>query len=90
MSKRNVSVVDSIVDLLPQLSPEKQADVLLNLIGYVFPKKKAIDHEINLSESSCKTCSSYDDRSEEEIKESLRQLREINDILDKEEEKGIG
>lgn len=29
--------------LLPELPPEKQADVLLELMQYVFPKRKAIE-----------------------------------------------
>ena len=32
-----------LVEILPKLHPDKQADVLLELMGYLFPKRKAID-----------------------------------------------
>lgn len=31
------------MELLPSLSPEKQADVLVDLMSYVYPKRKAIE-----------------------------------------------
>lgn len=32
-----------LVELLPNLTPEKQADVLLKLMEFIYPKRKAID-----------------------------------------------
>jgi hypothetical protein len=32
-----------LVALLPELSPERQADVLLELMQYLYPKRKAIE-----------------------------------------------
>lgn len=33
-----------LAELLPQLEPGKQADVLLDLMGYLYPKRKSIEH----------------------------------------------
>lgn len=37
------SVPEKIIELMPQLAPEKQADILMNLMGYLYPKRKAIE-----------------------------------------------
>ncbi len=37
-------VPQRIVDLLPELKPEKQADILVELMKYLFPTRKAIEH----------------------------------------------
>lgn len=39
----NLDVPERIVELLPKLSPEKQAEVLLELMSYLYPKRKAIE-----------------------------------------------
>ncbi|MBY0554222.1 hypothetical protein K2P97_06815 [bacterium] len=36
-------VTQKLTELLPQLQPEKQADVLLELMSYIFPKRKALE-----------------------------------------------
>lgn len=36
-------VTQRLTELLPQLQPEKQADVLLELMSYIFPKRKALE-----------------------------------------------
>lgn len=36
-------VTQKLTELLPQLNPEKQADVLLELMSYLFPKRKALE-----------------------------------------------
>lgn len=35
--------VKEIGVLLPQLAPEKRVDVMLNLLGYLYPKRKAVE-----------------------------------------------
>lgn len=41
LEKLDCDVPQRLVTLLPQLSPDRQADVLLELLQYVFPKRKA-------------------------------------------------
>ena len=36
-------VTEKLTELLPQLDPDKQADVLLELMSYLFPKRKALE-----------------------------------------------
>lgn len=36
-------VTQKLTEILPQLQPEKQADVLLELMSYIFPKRKALE-----------------------------------------------
>lgn len=43
LEQNNIDIVNEIAALLPQLGPEKKADVLLNLMSYIFPKRKAIE-----------------------------------------------
>lgn len=38
-----LNIPEKLMELLPQLSAEKQADVLLNLMSYVYPKRKALE-----------------------------------------------
>ncbi len=38
-----LDVPSRIAALLPSLDPEKQADVLLELISYIYPKRKALE-----------------------------------------------
>jgi hypothetical protein len=39
----NCDVPQKITELLPAMPPEKQADVLLELMTYLFPKRKALE-----------------------------------------------
>ncbi len=43
LESNKIDIIAEIANLLPQLGPEKKADVLLNLMSYVFPKRKAIE-----------------------------------------------
>ena len=36
-------VPQRIINLLPELTPEKRADVLLSLMNFLYPKKKAME-----------------------------------------------
>ena len=38
-----LNVPDALTTLLPNLAPEKQADILMGLLGYLYPKRKAIE-----------------------------------------------
>jgi len=42
----NFDIPSKIYELLPKLSSEKQVDVLLKLMEFVYPKVKAIEPEI--------------------------------------------
>ena len=39
----NFSVLERLVELVPKLSIEKQADILLSLMSYLYPKRKAFE-----------------------------------------------
>jgi hypothetical protein len=39
-----VDVPQKLAELLPFLEPDKQADVLLELLNYIYPKRKALEH----------------------------------------------
>ncbi|MGE4106485.1 MAG: hypothetical protein AB7F66_04670 [Bacteriovoracia bacterium] len=41
-----VEPVSRICDLLPQLSPKEQANLLVQLLGYIYPKRKAIEFDV--------------------------------------------
>lgn len=44
LERHGVNVPEKLAELLPILSPETQADVLLNLLQYLYPKRKASEH----------------------------------------------
>lgn len=42
------NIPEKLVEILPQLTIEKQADVLINLMSYIYPKRKAVE-QMNLN-----------------------------------------
>jgi hypothetical protein len=43
----NIDLPTKILELLPTLLPEKQVDVLLHLMPYVYPKRKAVELDVH-------------------------------------------
>lgn len=43
LAKHGLDVVGKIAQVLPTLPTEKQADVLIDLLGYLYPKRRAIE-----------------------------------------------
>ncbi|MFZ3229840.1 MAG: hypothetical protein WA160_06520 [Pseudobdellovibrio sp.] len=43
LEKHNFDVVDQLMQILPQLSTDKKVNVLLELMSYLFPKRKAVE-----------------------------------------------
>ncbi len=41
----NVEPVRDLMALMPELNPKEKADVLRDLIGYIYPKRKAVEFE---------------------------------------------
>lgn len=39
----NVNIAEKLLKLLPKLRPEKQADVLLKIMEYLYPKRKSVE-----------------------------------------------
>lgn len=56
----NLDVPRRLGELLPELDPAKQADVLLELMSYIYPKRKAIEH-LGLPESTVRIESRRED-----------------------------
>lgn len=48
LAKHNIDVVEQIAQVLPELSTDRRADVLLNLMAYLFPKRKAVEMTSNI------------------------------------------
>ena len=43
LEAQGVDPVGRLCEILPQLSPKDQSHVLLELLGYLFPKRKAVE-----------------------------------------------
>lgn len=43
LEELNFGVLARLVELMPKLSIEKQADILLSLMSYLYPKRKAFE-----------------------------------------------
>lgn len=50
LSAVGLNVPERLFQLLPELSIEKQADVLLSLMVYLYPKRKAVEMTTPISE----------------------------------------
>ncbi|MFV8248092.1 hypothetical protein [Bdellovibrio bacteriovorus] len=48
LDAKDFCIPEKLMELLPSLSPEKQADILVDLMSYVYPKRKAIE-QLNLN-----------------------------------------
>ena len=53
LDNKNFNILDQLIDILPALSPDRRAQVLLQLLSYQYPKRKPIeDMETKNSEST--------------------------------------
>lgn len=46
LAAANVEPVKAIMELLPHLEPKQQVDVHLELMGYLYPKRKAVEFNV--------------------------------------------
>nr|BFD58107.1 hypothetical protein CKG001_02140 [Bdellovibrio sp. CKG001] len=42
-ASNNFNVPEQLISLLPKLSPDKQATILLSLMDYIYPKRKSVE-----------------------------------------------
>ncbi len=71
LEAKKIDPVSGLSTLLPILEPEKQADVYLKLMEYLYPKRKAIEM-------------SLDEQTQEAFKPSFEQMKELVRIARKE------
>jgi len=64
-----------IIALLPQLSPDRQMDVYLELMQYIYPKRKAVAFELEQSSHS------IDDFTSEEREAEIDRLLKIRELI---------
>lgn len=43
LEKCGIDVVAKLAELLPRLPAEKQADILMNFLSYLYPKRKSVE-----------------------------------------------
>lgn len=48
LNEMDVDPVRAIMELLPALEPKEQVDVYRDLMTYLYPKRKAIEHNHNI------------------------------------------
>ncbi len=46
LESQSIDVASKIFEIFPMLAPEKQVDVLLNLLPYLYPKRKPIEMDV--------------------------------------------
>lgn len=46
LANHNFDIVEKLLELMPKLKEEKQAEILLGLMNYVYPKKKSMEISI--------------------------------------------
>jgi hypothetical protein len=47
IEETGLNVPKRIIELLPELTPTQEVQALLELMNYLFPKRKAIEHTFN-------------------------------------------
>lgn len=68
---KGIDIPLKLLELIPQLTPEKQADILLNLLPYLYPKFRAtensqLDDELSLEENKNNVDIDISDMTDEE------------------------
>lgn len=43
LDANGLSIIDHLTKILPKLKPDKQADVCLALMGFIYPKRKQVE-----------------------------------------------
>lgn len=71
----NFDVPTKIMELLPSLSEEKQVDVLINLLRYLYPSRRAIDQTAALTLTAVST--THENLNEEQMKAIIKEGLEI-------------
>jgi hypothetical protein len=69
----DLDVPRRLVELLPSLTPEKQADLLMRLMDFLYPKRKAIEQSIALDAHR----ENLSILSDEEIRSEINKLIEL-------------
>jgi carbamoylphosphate synthase large subunit len=46
LEAHGVDVVGQLAELLPKLTDDRRTDVLLDLMGYLYPKRKAVEQQV--------------------------------------------
>lgn len=71
----DLSIPDKIAELLPTLEPQKQADILIRLMEYLYPKRKPDQEIVVVEESLCQRCVDTEENTKamttEEIQENF-------------------
>jgi hypothetical protein len=49
-SEKGLMVPERLCELLPELEPKDQAKVLTELMQYLYPKRKAVEHSFNAAD----------------------------------------
>jgi hypothetical protein len=48
LTRLGVDVPTRILEMLPQLEPDKQIDVLMGFMAYLYPKRKAVEQQVQM------------------------------------------
>lgn len=80
LEAHGLNIIAELSTLMPQLPADKKADVLLNLMGYLFPKRKAVEL-VSASEVTV-ISPPVPELTDEEAEEKLRKLVKTLQILD--------
>lgn len=73
LNRYGVDVVAQLTALLPQLDTDKRANVLLNLMDFLYPKRKAVEQRIEVRPKS----EEAKELSDEELKKEMARLTRL-------------
>ena len=81
LKKNKIDIIEQIGQLLPQLSVDRRADILLNLMSYQFPKRKAL--EVSSEISANVQIENEPSLTEEEIAQKIKEVQAESKIIAK-------
>ena len=83
MEEAGVNPFLRLMETLPELKPSQQAKVCLDLMAYVYPKRKAVD--MSLKEvMTCTKCESVEALTSDERRTRIKQLMKFSKETDDE------
>lgn len=83
LARHGLDVVGKIAEILPSLPAEKQADVLIDMMSYLFPKRRAVEQTVEVQASGPE--SNFSEMSKKDYYRELARLERISGKLSRDQ-----
>jgi hypothetical protein len=73
LESHGLDVIARLAEILPDLAPEKRVDVLVDLMGYLYPKRKAVEQQI-VVDAKVEATTQLNKKTDEELRLSVARI----------------